>query len=117
MLATARSDEALHVRILPWRTIRAENLFHTDMLEAIPELVTVDRAGTRTKNCGVWFSGNASMTCSAVDSAVGWIVTLKWTTFRRSGRSTTEAKGMRNLAYGTVEPPLAHGQRPWVWGH
>src|ERR1017187_3295686 len=69
---------------------------------------------SRSRYRGISSKGNASRTCCAVHSAVGWAVTLKWTTRRRSCANTRNTYSTWKRIVGTVKKSTETSVRTWL---
>ena len=112
--AAQRTDEPFHERVLPWGPRRRDHLLDTEDCPACAEpgrrrSVSVPHQESRRLS-----SGKACSNCRAVHSALGFAVTLKCSTRRRSWASTRNPNSTPNVAVGTVKKSIATRSFTWL---
>jgi len=87
-LAAESADPALDEGVLPGTLWGDEHFLDTQVRDALPEDRAVAAVTVADQVPCRLVKGKAGTTCWATHAAVGWVVTLTWTTRRRSWRRT-----------------------------
>jgi hypothetical protein len=106
-----RADDALGEGILPGRPRGDEELGQPQAFHPPYEHVAVDRIPIGSKYLGAVSSGKLSTSWWAVQAAVGWSVTLTWTSSRRWCRRIKNPKSKRKVSVGTTKKSTATTSR------
>ena len=111
-LTPSRPDETFDVRILPRRPRRDEDLLDPKGLFCVAECLAVDPLPIADDKLGASSHGQALRICWAVQATVRCAVTL--TIRRRSWDKTTNTKGTRRVAVGTVKKSSEANRETWL---
>ncbi len=82
-------------------------IINTMLLLVLINMRMIDHPHVNKQYLGAVSQGNASTICLAVHSAVGFVVTLKWTTWRRAWLRIIKTYKISNLIVGTTRKSTA----------
>ena len=122
-VVSANADAA-NLRYLVLASLRAKELKKASTLlylagaelsrDLASELVTIDRIPVAEQIFRSRLIGKSVDHLTCRPRAVGWVVTLIWTSWRRSWRRTRKARSRRKVRVGTTKKSTAAISRRWA---
>src|SRR5437870_6534009 len=108
-----RAHQTLHVGTLPKASGEPSELPQSPSLELADGMALHKSSRDRGVGSGALPQGNASTSCYAVHSEVGWAVTLKWSRRRRSCAKTIKTYRTRKVTVGTTKKSVETNCCTW----